>query len=347
MRQAQQQRKGFTLMELLVVLAIISVLASLLLPAVQRVREAARRMVCQNNLRQIGLALHNYQATYTLFPIPASYEREQDPGLFAFRGRSGSRQLSLSETWSFHVRLLSFLEETNIAAAINLNAPRSTQSLPSPLQVAAFRCPSDTSTKPTEGTIQENHPLSYAINYGTWFIYDPMSGRAGDGAFVPNRGLRPADFTDGLSNTLGVAEVKAFTCYLGDGGEPSSSFSPPPLSPEEAVAYGGIFRTGAGHTDWLDGRAHQTGFTTTFAPNTVVPFADDDGSIYDIDFVSSLENRVPTVPTYAVVTARSYHPGQVQALLMDGSVRPVGNAISPSVWHALGTRAGHEIIADY
>ena len=174
-----------------------------------------------------------------------------------------------------------------------------------------------------------------------------MTGRGGDGAFVADRALRPRDFTDGLSNTLGLAEVKAFTCYLGDGGEPSSSFSPAPLSPAEAVAYGGEFRTGAGHTDWLDGRVYQTGFTTAFAPNTVVPYTDDDGDTYDIDFISALENSVPTLPTYAAVTARSHHPGQVHALLMDGSVRPVGNAISPSVWHALGTRAGHEIIPDY
>jgi prepilin-type N-terminal cleavage/methylation domain-containing protein len=346
MRLAQRKRHGLTLIELLVVLTILSLLATLVVPAIQQVREAARRVQCQNNLRQIGLALHHYQTTFDKFPTAACYESRQRPGSLQLP-RSEQPALQASDPWSVHARLLPFLEETNLAQGIQLNVSRAVQTLPSPLQVPVFRCPGDVGTRPKGGSDEGTNPVSYAINQGTWFIYDPASGRGGDGAFVVNRAMRPAEFTDGLSTTLALAEVKSFTCYLGDSGEPNSPFSPPPLSPDEVVAYGGSFRTGAGHIDWLSGRVHQTGFTTAFAPNTFVPYWDEDGETYDVDFVSSLENRDPNVLSYAAVTSRSFHPGIVHVLRMDGSVGPVSSTVSPAIWQALGTRAGHEIIPDY
>ena len=94
-----------------------------------------------------------------------------------------------------------------------------------------------------------------------------------------------------------------------------------------------------GQTEWADGLCQQSGFTTTFTPNTVVPYRLD-GITYDVDFNSQQEGRSVTQPTYAAVTARSYHPGLVNAVFMDGSVRAISDSITVDVWRALGTRAG-------
>lgn len=95
------------------------------------------------------------------------------------------------------------------------------------------------------------------------------------------------------------------------------------------------------HVEWVDGKVHETGFTTVFTPNTKVE-ATNGGTTYDVDFVSATESNLGD--TYAAVTARSFHPGGVNALMMDGSVRFVANSISQATWRALGTRAGGEVI---
>src|SRR5262249_45565087 len=98
------------------------------------------------------------------------------------------------------------------------------------------------------------------------------------------------------------------------------------------------------HSEWVDGKVHETGFTTAFPPNTVVAYAGAGGT-YDVDFVSATETSPGD--TYAAVTARSYHSGGVNVVLMDGSVRSVANGISVTTWRALGTRAGGEVLGDY
>ena len=122
--------------------------------------------------------------------------------------------------------------------------------------------------------------------------------------------------TDGTSNTMAFAEVKACTPYLRDGGNPNSPGVPPPTSPGQVVAFGGSFKTDSGHTEWVDGRVHQTGFTTVFTPNTRVIYSSG-GVDYDIDFNSSREGKTTNRITYAAVTSRSYHSGVVNVLLMD------------------------------
>jgi type II secretory pathway pseudopilin PulG len=332
-RLSTRHRPALTLIEVLVVIAIVLVTASMLLPAIQQAREAARRVECRNNLRQIGLALHNYQAGFNRYPLPARYQKPPGLGLVAFRANSAKRAMPMTEAGSVHQQLLPFLEQGNLTANLNGTDGQS-------VQMPIFRCPSDVSRE--DGATR---PVSYAANFGTWFIYDPQSGQGGDGAFVVNRALAPADFLDGLSQTLAFAEVKASTCYLANSGEPNSPNAPPPLSPDEVLAYGGQFWSGgdrAGHTDWLQGRVQQTGFTTAFPPNTMVNFTDDDGDTYNVDFVSSLENSSINQLTYAAVTSRSSHPHLINALWMDGSVRTVRDDVQLSVWRALGTRAGGE-----
>jgi prepilin-type processing-associated H-X9-DG protein len=95
------------------------------------------------------------------------------------------------------------------------------------------------------------------------------------------------------------------------------------------------------HVEWVDGKVHETGFTTAFTPNTRVP-VNSSGTTYDVDWISATESSLGD--TFAAVTARSFHPGGVNLLLMDGSVRFVANSISLVTWRALGTRAGGEVL---
>ncbi|NLY00173.1 MAG: DUF1559 domain-containing protein [Rhodopirellula sp.] len=101
-----------------------------------------------------------------------------------------------------------------------------------------------------------------------------------------------------------------------------------------------------GHTEWVEGDVRETGVTTTFTPNALVPF-NAGGTIHDVDFTSMRDGESITLPTYAAITARSYHPGVVNTLLMDGSVRNVGSTIVLNVWRALGTRDGGEPVGEY
>ena len=114
----------------------------------------------------------------------------------------------------------------------------------------------------------------------------------------------------------------------------------------DVVALGGNFKLDSGHTEWVDGRAHQTGFTATFPPNTKVILANA-GGVFDVDFNSSREGKTIDQITYAVVTSRSYHPGGVQVVFADGSGHFIDEAIDVFTWRALATRDGGEVVEDF
>jgi hypothetical protein len=249
-------------------------------------------------------------------------------------------------------RLLPFVEQTNLQNLINFtissdSAPRSVTSV----RVPVFLCPSEINDHlDANGT---HWPLNYGVCAGTWFVLNPITGTGGDGVFAAfprsvNGWLRPTDITDGLSNTLGICEFKAFTPYLRDSHNPSLLGASPPASPEDVTTLGGTWRgpQSGDHTEWVDSRTNHTGFTTAFTPNTVMPY-EVGGAEYDIDYTSQREGTSAVFPTYAAVTARSFHPGLVNALVMDGSSRSIADTISLAVWRALGTRAGGEVVEDF
>jgi len=327
-----RSQTGFTLVELLVSIGIIGVLAALLLPAVQASREAARNMACRNNLKQIGLALHNYQTANSSFPP-------------TFCTTPLENATGTGASWSIHGRLLPYLEQSSAYGQVDLDVDWHQQVVTgvTAMRIPVFLCPSEPND---EYRLKNGHPYvsphTYGFNFGTWLVYDPATGRVGDGAFLVNRGTRAAEFRDGLSNTLAVAEVKAYQPYIRNTNDPGATA---PTAPADLAGISGQLKE-TGHTVWPDGRVHHSGVTTAFTPNTRVSYLSG-GTEYDIDFNSQQEGKSASRITYAAVTSRSYHPGMVNVLLMDGSVRSVADGVDATTWRALGTRRGGEGIGGF
>lgn len=327
------QRDGFTLVELLVVIAIIGVLIAILLPAVQAAREAARRTQCKNNLKQLVLAEHNYQTANKVFPPSIKL------------GASGVG------AWSLQARVLPFLEDNNLYKNIDFSLSYSAQTTIEGqnvklTKIPLFLCPSDINNdRPkvngTTGAV-DNWPICYANNMGTGLVWTPATQTGGDGASFPNSRLKPSAFADGLSKTICMAEVKAFTPGYQNAKQANPTI---PILPTDVCGMGGTFKIEYSHQEWTDGRMKETGYTAVFVPNTIVPCTQA-GIVYDVDWVNNGEQfAAAETPCVAVVTSRSYHSGLVNVSLMDGSVRSLSDRIDLAAWRAMATRAGGEVNA--
>jgi len=330
-------QRGFTLVELLVVMVIIGLLMAMLLTAVQRVRENARVTSCANNLKQIALAVASYEARHGYYP----------PSMKRCVADSNGR----INGWSIQALLLPYVEQNQIFSQINFDrslreagqvqmADGKMMNLAA-LRVPTYLCPSERRDEPRldKNGVPTNWPINYGVNLGVWFVYDPATDKGGEGAFYPFSKITAAEVSDGLSFTLCAAEVKGYNPHYRNADRTGDLPLPVPADIGE---FGGSFYT-TGHTEWVEGRAVQIGFTTTFAPNTKVLCNVDDVT-YDVDWSNHMEGTSTTVPTYAAVTARSYHRDGINAAMLDGSVRWFGNDINLNVWRAFSTRRGDEII---
>ncbi|WP_437203810.1 DUF1559 family PulG-like putative transporter [Planctomicrobium sp. SH664] len=324
------RRRAFTLIELLVVIAIIAVLIALLLPAVQQAREAARRSQCKNNLKQIGLALHNYHDVYTLFPPGGTW-----PHPVGASGKAGG-------PFSPQARLLPYLEGGNLANLIDFSKPYGDQTSVSKVRVAPYICPTDPQDRMTDNG---NHwSFTYAAHVGNWFIFDASNQTVGNGAFGHNSRYSTRDFTDGTSNTLMFSEVKAFQPYVRPNADPASTTIPANVGALSIPT--GLTVSTSAHTEWVEGRSPQYSFTTTFGPNTVVPYSGAES----VDYISRTEvatYAATASASYGAITSRSYHPGLVNTQMGDGSVRSISSNIDLNTWRALGSRDGGEVTGEF
>lgn len=299
-------RNGFTLIELLVVIAIIAILIGLLLPAVQKVREAAARTKCTNNLKQIGLGFHNFHSAYERFP----------PG-FISRATSTDGD-SIGPGWGWGTMLLPYLEQENLYRQIDL-----TRGIEDPANAAArvqvvnlFLCPSDTPVAPTFMAVTEDGSpiceIAFANYVGMAGTYE-ASGYAdtNNGVLLRDRtlqmkGIRLTDITDGSSNTLFA-------------GERASKQSP--------------------MTTWTGA------VTEAIAPPLVPSYHEEESPVYVLSNTGEIADaRVPNNPFGHVEDNNSRHTSGVNFLYGDGSVRFLRETIAPQTWVALGTRNGGEVV---
>ncbi len=311
---------GFTLVELLVVIAIIGILVSLLLPAVQSARAAARRMQCSNNLKQLGLALHNYHTLNGVFPAAEYIQIDSK--------NAGNPTPDDWVRWSWFAAVLPQIEQQAMADvyAEHLSKPRtgsfSYTNLPHKTTIApTFMCPSD----PANPKIHNGSTAANSQGFHGNYVLDAGDGYFNEGGYANSAKLnglfyvasktRIDDIKDGTTNTLLSSEII--------------------LVPDGAV--------GSGQED-IRGRYHNVAhagalFSTKYPPNTSQP-----------DRHNYCLNKVEQAPctstlTNVIVSARSYHSGGVLTGLADGSVRFLSDSIDIVTYNALGTRAGEEVIS--
>jgi prepilin-type N-terminal cleavage/methylation domain-containing protein/prepilin-type processing-associated H-X9-DG protein len=302
--------RAFTLIELLVVIAIIAVLVGMLLPAVQKVREAAGRLKCQNNLKQLALGLHNYHSTYGSFPLGNSDPIGNDPG------NEGDRR-----NWAV-TYVLPFIEQQachdDIEAYLAKGAPYIVYYPNNKTILPVFMCPSDpTNPKTLTGgpgsTNQQGFHGNYAACAGSTSFNSPSGADGGtklNGIFYVFSKTRLTDIADGTSNTVMLSEL-ILSADMTTHDTRGRLFNP--------AKQGSVL------------------FSTLYEPNTSV--ADR------LEWCQTIP-QAPCRSTSAEVnlSARSYHSGGVNTAFADGSNRLIANTINLQTWNALGTRAGGEAV---
>jgi len=305
-------RRAFTLIELLVVIAIIAILIGLLLPAVQKVREAASRMTCTNNLKQLGLALHSYHDTLGSFP------GGRDPWPAPF---------------SAQAHLLPFVEQQNLQNLVNFSLATSTGPNLTAAQtpIKLLTCPSDPGGGRVSGSAFGGN--NYAGNVGSGINAGDYV--TGDGVFLLKHPLGIRDITDGTSNTAAFSEICLGNGTTGGAGpnDPRHQFiqlsGSTPATPAACTPGAGTW-DGMRGDRWING-----GYLSTLYNHFALPNAP---GVYDC--INAANN-------YGLATARSWHTSGVNMMFCDGSVHFISNSVSSYTWQALGTRSGGEVPGDY
>lgn len=320
------RRRGFTLIELLVVIAIIAVLIALLLPTVQQAREAARRTQCKNNLKQLGLALHNYESTHRTFP----------PGSLGF-----------PFVWSAQAQLLPYVDQANLQNLLIFSVPPMTPfgAGYDPVAVAQndaaarnklplLLCPSDSDGVPGQTYGGNSYPASAGSGLNAPGTADDGSVTNADGVMFARSSIRFRDLTDGTTNTVAFSEQ-----LLGDG----QNAAPPPndfryrvvelsmgTQTTPAACAGGATWSGQRGAKWVNGHLADTMYNHFYPPNTT-QFPDCHNGFHN----------------FALTAARSAHEGGVQICLCDGSARFISENISMGIWQGLATRSGGEVLGEF
>jgi len=330
------RKYGFTLIEALVVVSIIGILIALIVPAVQAAREAGRRAQCVNQLKQIALAIGNFESAHGHYP-PAAPADEPANG-----PPSVSRQLSP------FVLVLPYLEQASLYQSINFSLPSDWGGTPenrtvASTRIAMFICTSESSPLPSTRPAANSYRASTGPSPYIWDVDTRDLG--GPGAFPMAYVVRPGDFRDGLSQTAFLSEMRM-------GGARAPAYDPSrdhlclgiqakpfPTTDDLINACQKVTGSPIPFCDDNGSTWYTAGHDTTWYNHTVVPNSRVPGCKID-----PCPNPSASSTSGGIFGASSLHPGGVNAAMGDGSVRFVGEGIGLRVWRALGSRAGGEII---
>jgi prepilin-type N-terminal cleavage/methylation domain-containing protein/prepilin-type processing-associated H-X9-DG protein len=355
------RRRAFTLIELLVVIAIIAVLIALLLPAVQQAREAARRTQCRNNLKQLGLAMHNYADSFGTFP----------PGrivcVLPTDDRTSSGVSGSGNCFSAFAQLLPYLDQGPLYNSINFNTGPDTagNNVVADIQPPVFLCPSDLAQPSLSQGTGFVGLTNYEMNTGTTFpvsLNNPL-GKPVTGIFFENSRVRLTDITDGASNTVSISEqvlsipndptatgvVNASGKWTG--GQPSTGFiltngnnnatNGPELTtyPDDCITVNNTLQLTRGNR-LLYGAPGHTMYNHIRGTNDT-----------NMDCRGGLPHSSRNYWWWSRlshnVASHSRHTGGVQSLFSDGHVQFFSNNVSLTVWQGLGSRNGGEVLGEF
>jgi prepilin-type N-terminal cleavage/methylation domain-containing protein len=326
--KTKSHKYGFTLIELLVVIAIIAILVALLLPAVQQAREAARRSTCKNNLKQIGIALHNYHDTHNTFPM--GVERKDNTG--ACGATAANNWYSNRTLW--RVFLLPYMEQDSLFNQVDFNrggqcgadtgSGGTQNTIVQKTRIPGYKCPSDPGNELTTGNsnFAPSNYVATIANYTNHLAGGSNFKNDGKSVLFLNSNVRMRDIVDGTTNTMILSEIVV--------GNPMPSTEPTADSANMTLCNNqtSVINKYTGISWFYEVALSSWAFTTLLSPNSS-----------EIDCYAYSE--------YGRNAARSMHRGGVQILNGDGAVRFVSDSINLTTWQNLATKSDGKVLSAY